>query len=87
MAGQMGYHQRTEVNKRIIKMGNDGKEVTPRGGFLRYGVLKGDYVVLAGSVPGPTKRLIRLRQPIRPPRTVVGQIAVTYVSTASQQGR
>jgi len=26
-AGQMGYHQRTEYNKRILKIGKDGKEV------------------------------------------------------------
>ena len=29
-AGQMGYHQRTELNKKILKVGADGKEVNPR---------------------------------------------------------
>ncbi len=36
-AGQMGYHQRIEFNKRILKIGKDGKEVTVKGGFIRYG--------------------------------------------------
>jgi len=86
-AGQMGYHQRTELNKRILKLGSDGKEVTPSGGFLRYGPIKGDFVVLAGSVPGPTKRLVQLRQPMRlPVRTPTSSPSITYLSTASQQG-
>jgi large subunit ribosomal protein L3 len=85
--GQMGYHQRTEHNKRILKLGSDGGAVTPKGGFLRYGMLKGDYVVLAGSIPGPTKRLIHLRQPMRLPRTrPTSSPTITYISTASQQG-
>jgi len=85
--GQMGYHQRTEHNKRILKLGSDGGAVTPKGGFLRYGLLKGEYVVLAGSIPGPTKRLVQLRQPMRLPRTrPTSSPTITYVSTASQQG-
>jgi len=86
-AGQMGYHQRTDFNKRILKIGNDGKEVTPRGGFLRYGPVRGDYVVLAGSVPGPTKRLLQMRRSIRlHSGAVTSPITITYISTASQQG-
>lgn len=69
-AGQMGYHQRTEHNKRILKMGTNGADVTPKGGFLRYGLVKGAYVLLNGSVPGPAKRLIRIRAPARPPNRV-----------------
>ncbi|MCJ7614826.1 50S ribosomal protein L3, partial [Candidatus Bathyarchaeota archaeon] len=69
-AGQMGYHQRTEYNKRILKMGIDGKEVTPKGGFVRYGEVKGTYVIVDGSLPGPAKRLIRLRYPARPPKKI-----------------
>jgi large subunit ribosomal protein L3 len=85
-AGQMGYHQRTEFNKRILKMGSNGGEVTPKGGFLRYGVLRGDYVMVSGSIPGPVKRLVRLRQPMRPPSSPVGQPTIVHVSIASQQG-
>ena len=69
-AGQMGYFQRTEYNKRILKIGTDGTEVTPKGGFLRYGHVKGTYVLLDGSLPGPAKRAIRLRYPARPPKEI-----------------
>ncbi|MEM1515482.1 MAG: 50S ribosomal protein L3 [Candidatus Bathyarchaeia archaeon] len=86
-AGQMGFHQRTEYNKRIIKIGKDGKEVTPKGGFLHYGVIKGTYILLSGSVPGPAKRLIRLRYPARPPRRL-SEIPpqITFISLESKQG-
>lgn len=85
--GQMGYHQRTEYNKRILKIGKDGKEVTPRGGFLHYGIVKGTYILLAGSIPGPAKRLIRLRYPARPPKTVSPTPPqIIYVSLESKQG-
>jgi len=67
-SGQMGYSQRTEYNKRILKIGANGNEVSPKGGFLRYGPIKGTYVLLEGSLPGPAKRLIRLRYPARPPK-------------------
>jgi len=30
--------------------------------------LKSSYILLEGSVPGPKKRLIRLRKAIRPPK-------------------
>ncbi|MDH5815807.1 MAG: 50S ribosomal protein L3 [Candidatus Nezhaarchaeota archaeon] len=66
--GQLGFHQRTEYNKRILKMGEDGLTITVKGGFVGYGVVKGPYIVLLGSVPGPKGRLVRLRFPIRPPK-------------------
>ena len=66
--GQLGFHQRTEYNKRILKMGDDGLSVTVKGGFVGYGVIRGSYIVLLGSVPGPRGRLIKLRYPIRPPK-------------------
>jgi len=86
-AGQMGYAQRTEYNKRIIKMGSNGVEVTPKGGFLRYGVVHGDYLMLEGSIPGPAKRLIRLRHPVRPPKFPAAAPQITYVNVESLQGK
>jgi large subunit ribosomal protein L3 len=87
-AGQMGFHQRTEYNKRIIKIGENGEEITPKGGFVHYGVVRGDYMLVSGSVPGTVKRLIRMRDAIRPPQKVVYEgINVLYVSTSSKQGR
>jgi large subunit ribosomal protein L3 len=83
----MGFHQRTEFNKRIIKMGENGEEITPNGGFVHYGVLRGDYVLVSGSVPGSVKRLVRFRYALRPPSKVFEGVNVIYVSTTSKQGR
>ena len=85
--GQFGYHQRTEYNKRILKVGEKGDEITPDGGFLNYGNIRNSYVILHGSIPGPAKRLIRLRDASRggfvklekPPE-------VTFISRESKQG-
>ena len=85
-AGQMGYHQRTEYNKRILKIGVDGKDVTPNGGFLHYGEVKGTYIIVDGSLPGPTKRLVRLRYPARPPTKIPDSPPnITYISLESMQ--
>ena len=84
--GQMGYQQRTEYNKRILKIGSDGAVVTPAGGFIRYGMVKGPYILVHGSIPGPSKRLIRMRPAIRP-TTAAGLIPeLSYVSVHSKQG-
>jgi large subunit ribosomal protein L3 len=65
-AGQLGFQTRTELNKRILKIGEKGEEITPRSGFKRYGVIKSNYVVVEGSIPGSKKRLVMLRPAIRP---------------------
>jgi len=86
-AGQTGYHKRTEYNKRILKIGEDGEEITPNGGFLHYGVVRNAYVVFHGSVPGPVKRLVRMRDAIRYTKGVkVEKPEITYISTMSKQG-
>ena len=64
-AGQMGYHNRTEFNKRIIRIANDVEHVNPPAGFPNYGVVKNDYLLLGGSIPGPEKRAIALRFAVR----------------------
>ncbi|MGD8566336.1 MAG: 50S ribosomal protein L3 [Candidatus Bathyarchaeota archaeon] len=87
-AGQMGFHQRTEYNKRIVKMGPDGKDVTPKGGFVRYGIVQGSYMVIEGSVPGPEKRPIKLRYPARPPKHAPEESSqAVYLSLESPQGK
>jgi len=71
MAGQLGFQQRTEHNKRVLKINDSpdaGKEITPDSGFKSYGAIKGPYIILEGSVPGPRRRLIFLRAAIRPGR-------------------
>jgi large subunit ribosomal protein L3 len=86
-AGQMGYHQRTEYNKRILKIGEKGDEITPSGGFPHYGIIRNSYVLIHGSIPGPTKRLVSLRDAIRYQRGVKFEKAeISYISTTSKQG-
>ncbi|MCS6768134.1 MAG: 50S ribosomal protein L3 [Candidatus Nitrosocaldus sp.] len=66
-AGQRGLHQRLEYNKRILMIAStDESNITPKGGFMHFGVLRGDYIVVRGSVAGAVKRLIKLRYAIRP---------------------
>lgn len=84
MKGQMGFQRRTELNKIILKIGQDGKEVTPDGGFVDYGELSDGYVMIKGSVPGPKKRLVFLRHGLRAKESKPVP-AITYVSRVSQQ--
>ncbi len=85
-SGQMGYHQRTELNKEILKIGENGGEVTPKGGFMGFGLIKGDFVLLKGSIPGPRKRLVRLRPAVRAPKKKAAIPRVKYLSLESKQG-
>jgi large subunit ribosomal protein L3 len=65
-AGQMGFHQRTETGKRILLTANAvEKPITPAGGFLHFGEVKGDYAVVRGSVPGPARRFVMVRLRVR----------------------
>jgi large subunit ribosomal protein L3 len=82
--GQTGYHQRTELNKRLVDLGDD--DASPEGGFVNYGEVSGPYALLKGSVPGPEKRLVRLRPAVRPNESPRLDPEVRYVSTASNQG-
>ncbi|OIO21691.1 50S ribosomal protein L3 [Candidatus Micrarchaeota archaeon CG1_02_47_40] len=66
MAGQHGYHKRTQLNARIMKIG-EGKEINPKSGFRDYGIVKTNYLMLGGSVAGPAKRLVRMRIASRKP--------------------
>ena len=84
--GQLGFHQRTEYHKRIMVIGENEEEINPKGGFIRYGKIKGDYIMLLGSIPGPKKRLIRIRKTIRPSKTFeVKSPEITFISRESQQ--
>ena len=84
--GQLGFQQRTEFNKRILKVSENASEITPAGGFLHYGVLRNPYVLVKGSIPGPVKRLIRIRPAIRQGEHVVRMPAIQFVSVQSKQG-
>ncbi len=82
--GQTGYHQRTELNKRIIAIEDDGLEVD--GGLINYGDVAGSHTLIKGSVPGPKQRVVRLRPAVRPNDQPRLDPEVRYVSTASSQG-
>jgi large subunit ribosomal protein L3 len=86
--GQTGYHQRTELNKRLLGLGDDedADDVNVDGGFVNYGEVDGPYVLVKGSVPGPEKRLVRLRPAVRPNDQPRLDPEVRYVSTDSNQG-
>ena len=135
-AGQMGFHQRVEYNKRVMAVGNADEEraraekaaaeareadeaaaakaaaaeavaeeaaaagkggrkgkgrrgrgkprrstavsaasaaaaeaartaINPPGGYKHFGIVRGDYVVLGGSVPGTYRRLVKMRAQVR----------------------
>merc|ERR1712176_1200798 len=88
--GQKGYHHRTEIHKKIYKIGKqidydqDGKpinfeatteyditkkNITPMGGFVGYGIVKQDFIMIKGTCPGIRKRPITLRKAIVQPST------------------
>lgn len=84
--GKMGYHLRTDYNKLIIKISDKPSEINPKGGFLHYGLIKNDYILLKGSIPGPVKRAITLTEPIRPNKKIsLQQYETTYTSLESKQ--
>jgi large subunit ribosomal protein L3e len=100
-AGQNGYHHRTERNKKVYRIGKGAddanattefdltkKQITPMGGFPHYGVVKEDFLMLKGSVMGPSKRVITLRKPIhtQTSRPALEDIKLKFVDTSSKFG-
>ncbi len=64
--GRLGFNSRVEFNKFVFKVIKNPEEVNISSGYKRYGNIKGSAIVLKGSVPGSTGRLITLRKSIRP---------------------
>merc|ERR1711879_33381 len=80
-SGQRGYHHRTEINKKIYRIGKSIKDdpnnatteadlteksITPMGGFSHYGEVTNEFVMLKGTTPGIRKRLVTLRKSLLP---------------------
>jgi large subunit ribosomal protein L3 len=85
-AGQMGFQQRTEHNKHIIKISDDTTKINAKGGYLRYGIVKQQYALLRGSIGGASKRLITLTTPKRAwPKHPKEAPAIVYTSLTSKQ--
>jgi large subunit ribosomal protein L3 len=87
-AGQQGYHRRTQFNMRVLKVVRDPRTdpITPAGGFPHYGEVRSACVVLHGSLPGPARRLLRFRSPLRSRIAAVEKVDLRYISTRSKQG-
>ena len=86
--GQMGFQQRMEFNKQILRIATqETKHINPKGGFVRYGVVKNQYLLIKGSLGGAHKRLITLTAPRRASNLKLPKDAPTlaYVSTSSKQ--
>jgi large subunit ribosomal protein L3 len=87
-AGQQGYHRRTQFNMRVLRVVRDPRTdpITPAGGFPHYGEVRTACIVLHGSLPGPSRRLVRFRSPIRSRVASVEKVDIRYLSTRSKQG-
>jgi large subunit ribosomal protein L3 len=85
-AGQMGYHTRTDYNKQLLRISNNIDEVSQKGGFVRYGLIKNPYILIRGSVPGAKKRLITITHSVRPNKLITKEApSITYISKESKQ--
>lgn len=81
-AGQLGYHHRTEMNKKIYRIGKAAssgvmnnastnadltdKNITPMGGFPHYGVVRNDFIMVKGCTVGTKKKVLMLRKSLFP---------------------
>ena len=67
LAGQLGYFNRFSYNNKIVGLGKISEnDINKAGGFKHYGVIKTDYIIIKGSVPGPQKRPILFTSVLRP---------------------
>lgn len=86
--GQHGYHQRVQYSNQILKISDKCEEVNPEGGIVKYGVVKNEYLLIKGSVPGPKKRVITLVKATRPKTKKMRTVpTVQEVMTRSHQRR
>lgn len=100
-AGQQGYHHRTEINKRVLRVGKKGdtnsastesdlteKGITPVGGFPHYGVVNEDWLMIKGGVAGSRKRPVTIRKSLIPPskRSHHEPLNVKFIDTSSKYG-
>jgi hypothetical protein len=96
-----GYHHRTELNKKIYRIGSSSDEangstsydttkkpITPMGGFPHYGIVKNDFIMLKGSVPGTKKRVITIRKSlmVHTSRRDLEKVQLKFIDTSSKFG-
>eukprot|EP00947_MAST-08B_sp_MAST-8B-sp1_P005268 g5268.t1 len=100
-AGQHGYHHRTELNKKIYRMGKaedksdctteydlTEKSITPMGAFPHYGVVNEDWIMVKGCVTGVKKRVVTLRKSllVHTKRSALEEVNLKFIDTASKFG-
>jgi len=101
-AGQNGYFHRTELNKKIYRIGKKEdannscsttadlteKGITPMGGFVRYGEVKEDWLMLKGATVGVKKRALILRKSLmnHTSRKHLENIDLKFIDTSSKRG-
>lgn len=100
-AGQNGYFHRTEMNKKIYRVGKAGdekscmteadlteKSINPMGGFVHYGEIKNDWLMVKGAVVGVKKRALVLRKSLVPhsSRKSLETIDIKFIDTSSKLG-
>lgn len=58
------------------------------GGFVRYGEVKNDFVILKGSVPGVKKRIMTLRKSMftHTSRKALERVDLKWIDTSSKFG-
>lgn len=101
-AGQRGYHHRTSVNHKVYRVGKADNEsngatefdrtkksITPMGGFVQYGAVKNDFVMVKGSIPGTKKRVVTLRKSLytHTSRKALENVTLKWIDTASKFGK
>jgi large subunit ribosomal protein L3e len=99
--GQLGYHHRTEINKKIYRIakGDDPKSgstqadltdkpITPLGGFPHYGVVNNHFVMIRGGCIGPKKRVLVLRKSLvaQTSKNSTESVALKFIDTSSKLG-
>ncbi|RZD30647.1 50S ribosomal protein L3, partial [Candidatus Parvarchaeota archaeon] len=66
MSGQLGMFTRVHYNLKVLDSGNISEKSFKDFNFRKYGKLTGNYIILEGSVQGPSRRQILVTAPIRP---------------------
>merc|ERR1711931_209762 len=90
-SGQKGYHQvdgKMVTNNGATEVDVTDKSINPVGGFVHYGQVKSDFVMIKGGVMGPKKRAITLRKSIlkQTSRAALENVNLKFIDTTSKMG-
>jgi large subunit ribosomal protein L3 len=73
-AGQMGMQTRINYNNVIVSSKKISNEDPITKKLIRgYGFVRGDYILLTGSINGPAKRQVLITAPLRPTKNKIKQ--------------